>query len=139
MKKIFCITAILFILSTSLYSQQNMPHDPIGEFMFPPELVMQNQQAIKLTDNQRKSIVEEIQKLQSEFMTLQWDLQKEVESFRAIMNKPAVDETTALNQLDKILDAERKIKRRQITLMIRIKNTLTGEQQSQLQALRASN
>ena len=37
-----------------------------------------------------------------------------------------------LTQLDKVLDAERTIKRNQIQLMVRIKNRLTSDQQAKL-------
>jgi len=51
--------------------------------------------------------------------------------------KPAsVDESAVLAQLDKVLAAEREIKRTQLTLMIRIKNKLTAQQQSLLEELR---
>jgi Spy/CpxP family protein refolding chaperone len=43
-----------------------------------------------------------------------------------------------MSQLDKVLNSEREIKRTQISLLIRIKNKLTPEQQAQLQKLRAA-
>ena len=39
-------------------------------------------------------------------------------------------------QLDKVLASEREIKRAQISLLVRIKNNLTEEQQHRLQAMR---
>jgi len=49
-----------------------------------------------------------------------------------LVDGPRIDEGQALDQLEKILDLERQIKRAQLTLMIRIKNTLTPEQQKKL-------
>jgi hypothetical protein len=39
--------------------------------------------------------------------------------------------------LDKVLNAQREVKRAQIALMVRIKNKLTAEQQAKLRQLRA--
>lgn len=135
MKKIFLVIAVTCLLETSLNAQQHQP-DPFGDSLFPPELIMQNQQAIKLSESQRKAIVEEIQKAQSEFMSMQWDLQKEMESLKSLINRAMVDENSVVVQLEKLLEAENKIKRRQITLLVRIKNALTAEQQSKLQGLK---
>ena len=46
------------------------------------------------------------------------------------------DESKTLAQQDKILNLEREIKRAQITLLIRIKNSLTPEQQSKLREIK---
>ena len=46
-----------------------------------------------------------------------------------------MNEQQALAQLDKVLDAEREIKRLHIGLAIRIKNSLTPEQRAKLQAM----
>ena len=46
-------------------------------------------------------------------------------------------EAKVLDQLEKVLGWEREIKRAQITLMVRIKNGLSAEQQARLRQLRA--
>jgi Spy/CpxP family protein refolding chaperone len=48
-----------------------------------------------------------------------------------------VDEQQVLAQLDKVLNAEREVKRTQIALMVRIKNKLKPEQQARLRQLRS--
>ena len=47
-----------------------------------------------------------------------------------------MDEQEALAQLDKVLATERDIKREQITLLVRIKDKLTPEQQAKLVEIR---
>jgi Spy/CpxP family protein refolding chaperone len=47
-----------------------------------------------------------------------------------------VDEQHVLAQLEKVLAAEREIKKEQVTLLVRIKNKLTPEQQGKLTELR---
>jgi Spy/CpxP family protein refolding chaperone len=48
-----------------------------------------------------------------------------------------VDEAAVLDEVDRILNMEREIKRAQISLMVRIKNTLTPEQQKKLADIRS--
>jgi Spy/CpxP family protein refolding chaperone len=110
--------------------------DPIGENLFPPELLMQNQQAIGLSDAQRTAIQKEIQTAQSTFTEWQWKLQNEVEHMATLIKQDHVDEQKVLTQLDQILNIEREIKRTHFTLVIRIKNKLTPDQIAKLVELK---
>lgn len=137
MKKIIPIMLCVLFYNANLFAQQNSSNDPMGKAFFSPELVMQNQQAINLTEAQRNSISKEIQNAQAEFMTLQWDLSKETEKFKLLIEKEKPDEAVVTEQLEQMLAFENKIKKRQITLLIRIKNLLTHEQQEKLQQLKS--
>jgi Spy/CpxP family protein refolding chaperone len=70
------------------------------------------------------------------FTELQWKLQDEMEKLVALIKQPRVDEQQVLAQLEKVLAAEREIKRQQVTLLVRIKNKLTPEHQAKLSELR---
>jgi Spy/CpxP family protein refolding chaperone len=129
--------AIILLLG-ALAARAQPTADPIGEALFPPELVMQNQQAIGLSDQQKDSLKSELRQAQQQFTDLQWKLQDEVEQMAKLLSPNAVDEKQVLAQLEKVLNAEREVKRRQITLLVRIKNLLTAEQQGKLRALRAN-
>ncbi len=129
--------SILVLATISLArAQQPGPGDPIGEQLFPPELIMQNQKAIDLTDDQRTFVKGEIQKAQGKFTDLQWQLQSEVETMASLLKEDRVDEQKVLTQLDKVLNLERDIKRTQISLVVRIKNDLTPSQQAILRKIK---
>jgi len=121
---------------TGVFAQHNPGVDPIGKAFFPPEIVMQNQQAINLTETQRNNITKEMQNAQSEFMNLQWELENETEKFNTLIQKEKPAEAEVLSQLERMLAIENKIKKRQISLLIRIKNILSHEQQETLQKLK---
>lgn len=110
--------------------------DPIAERLFPPELVMANQNALRLTAEQKNFFREEIRKTQLRFTELQWQLQDAMELLAMLLEPPRVEESQVLAQLEKVLDAERQIKQAQLLLMVRIKNQLTPEQQARLRELR---
>ncbi len=87
--KIIHICALLFLATCLAAGQQPAPApeprgpqpgpDPLGQSFFPPELVIQNQQAISLTDEQKTYFRTEIRDAQVKFTDLQWKLQDEVE------------------------------------------------------------
>lgn len=135
MKKLVLLCLGIFMYGTTLFAQQGSD-DPVARAFFAPELVMQNQQAVNLTENQRNTITKELQNAQSEFTGLQWDLQKEMEKFKVLIEKENLNEGDVVDQLERMLSIENKIKKRQITLLVRIKNALNREQQEKLQRLK---
>lgn len=110
--------------------------DPFGRFLFPPELVMQHQGQIGLTDGQRATLQSAIQDAQGTVLKMQFALAAEAEKLTKLLEAPRLAEADVLSQVDRILMIEREVKRAQVTLMVRIKNTLTEEQQAKLRQLR---
>jgi len=149
MKRVLSVIVVLALLVvTGVQSQQppggpggpgSPPHpdDPLSRFLFPPELVMQQQQAIGLKPEQRTAITRVIKEFQGKILDLQWQMQEETERFGELLDKPLVDQAAALAQIDKVLAVEREVKRAHIGLLIQIKNQLTAEQQARLAQLRA--
>jgi len=116
--------------------QPAAPEDPLFEALFPPELIMQHRRAIDLTDEQRDAISRLIEQLQGRVVRLQWELLDEVEQLTQLMSGTRVDLDRALDQLDTVLDTEKEIKQAHLEMLVRIKNLLSGQQQSQLERLR---
>ena len=127
----------LLLFTVGVARAQQPDQDPIGPNLFPPEFVIQHQEAIGLTSDQKDYLKTEIRQAQLKFTEDQWKLQDEVEKMAALVKQPHVDEQQALAQLEKVLAAEREIKREQVTLLVRIKNKLTPDQQAKLSDLRA--
>ena len=131
-----CICAILLFATGAVRAQQP-DQDPIGQSFFAPELVIQHQEAIGLSAEQRDYLKAEIRQAQLKFTELQWKLQDEMEKLISQVKQPRVDEQQVLAQLERVLAAEREIKKEQVTLLVRIKNKLTPEQQGKLAELRS--
>ena len=126
---------LLTLLLGLCAAAQQSGDDPLRDIMFPPEAVMQHQQALGLSDEQKNNLKLDIRQAQSKFTELQWTLQDEMERLVSLLKQSKVDEKQAAAQLDKVLAAEREIKRAQLMLLIRIKNSLTPAQQVQLREL----
>ena len=129
--------SLLCLCLSHAFAGQAPPADRVAENLFPPELVMQHQSEIKLTEDQRNALVAEIEKAQSRIADLQQRLQKEMEALGALLKKDDVDEQGALAQLDRVLNAEREIKRAHLALVLEIKNKLTTEQEVKLREIKS--
>ncbi len=97
---------------------------------------MRYQQDIALAPEQRTTITKAIQDFQTKTVDLQWRMQDQTQRLASLLSKASVDETAALQQLDEVLNVEREVKRAHIGLLLKIKNTLTAEQQAKLAAHR---
>src|ERR1051325_5088976 len=111
------------------------PPDMLDNSVFPPDVIMEHQRELGLTDQQKAFMRGEINKTSTVFNDLQWQLQDAMEALRDTMKADQVNEQLALAQLDKVLDAEREIKKLHMALAIRIKNNLTADQVQKLQEL----
>lgn len=141
------ILAFAFVLSAASLAAQGPPagqrgpgpgpgQDDWGRNFFAPELVMQHQAEIGLQDAQRAALTSAVQQAQAKFMDVQWKLSAEGEKMGRLLQGTHVDETQVLEEVDRILALEREIKKGQISLMVRIKNTLTAAQQAKLAEIR---
>jgi|ERR1044071_1390492 Spy/CpxP family protein refolding chaperone len=135
--KLTVVLSLLCLCPSHAFAGQAPPADPVAENLFPPELVMQHQSDIKLTEDQRNALMDEIQKAQSRLIELQQRLQKEVEALSALLKQNKVDEKGALAQLDRVLNEEREIKRTHLALVLGIRNKLTNEQEVKLQEIKS--
>jgi Spy/CpxP family protein refolding chaperone len=143
------IVVLAFVLVTANLAAQGAPPmggrpgpgpggpEDWGRSFFPPELVMQHQSEIGLQDSQRAALTSAIQQAQTRFMDTQWKLSAEGEKMGRLLQGPQVDEAAVLDEVDRILNLEREIKKAQISLMVRIKNMLTPAQQAKLSEIRS--
>ena len=137
MKRLFLLSTILITLALPVIGQEPPPEeDPLAKYFYPPELVMSHQRELGLEEDQRDAIRNEIRQAQGDFVDLQWRISDETEAMKNLVRQTPADEAKILAQVDRILEVEREIKRRHLSLVIRIRNVLSPEQLAQLEEIR---
>ncbi len=111
--------------------------DPIGEKLFPPELIMKHQQELGIDDRQREAILKEIERAHSQLFPAQWQMSAAAEQLSKALEAPKLDEGKVLAEADKVMAVERDIKRAHLALLIRIRNVLSDAQRAKAAELRA--
>jgi len=137
MKKVM-IGILLMVLNMGLGLGQDSGTDPLQSHLFSADSIMRNQRELQLDEGQRSYMVEQIQETQSEFTSLQWQLQDEVGRLSGLLENSEAPERDVLRQLDKVLDLEKAIKRSHLRLAVRMKNRLTEDQRTKLREFRDS-
>jgi len=131
--------ALGLLLSAGSVAAQAAPKqeaDPFATVLFPPELIMQHARAIRLNDEQRNAITRLIGQTQGRVLGLQLELVEQVATLKATLARSRVDQDQALDQLNRVLDTEKSIKKAHLEMLLRIKNVLRTEQQTELARLR---
>jgi Spy/CpxP family protein refolding chaperone len=136
MRSLILTIAAAVALAAPVAAQQD-PGKRIEAQVFAPELVMKHGAQIGLTADQRKQFTSALGVAQGDLVDLQWQLSEAAEAMAQALEPARVNDVDALAKLDRALDLERQVKRRQMALVIKIKNILTPEQQAKLKELRA--
>jgi hypothetical protein len=74
---------------------------------------------------------------QAKSTDIQWTLSGEQQRLEQLLRAATLDEMAVLKEVDRILSLEQEMKRTQLTLLVRVRNTLTVEQQVSLWAARS--
>src|SRR5712692_7585902 len=83
---VLSLVGLLLLVAPSSWAQQPpgpvhpVPVDRLGKNLFPPDMVMQHQQALGLSEEQRTLIKGEVQTAQMRFTEFHWQLQSEMET-----------------------------------------------------------
>jgi Spy/CpxP family protein refolding chaperone len=128
-RKISVAVFALWIGASAACYAQAAP-DPIRDALPPPDVVMAHQDALGLSDTQKKAIMADVMAAQQRFIPAQQKLEDATKALLDIVRQTRVDAAKAQAQLDTVLACEREIKHLQLGLMVQVKNELTAQQQA---------
>lgn len=121
MKKLFTVYLLLF-------AGMVQGQDLFEGTLFPAELIMKNRDKISLSDQQADKIKAIHSKNAGEFSTLKWDLDAENEKLKKILQEPKINAEAAQKQMDKILNLENQLKKKQFSNLLAIRGELNLDQ-----------
>lgn len=113
-------------------------NDPFTGAFFPPEMVLAAAGQIGLTQEQQGAFRVRVEGAKLRSDELRKRLESEAATLAELARQDRVDEAAPLTQLDKVLDAERELKRLHIGLLAAVKNLLTPGQQARLRDITES-
>lgn len=114
------------------------PAKLIDHYLYPPELIMENREAIGLSESVGAAMRDEVLEAQKDLMEIQWELSGETHRVAELLQESSVNEAAVMAEIDRLLDVERMIKKRHVSLLIRLRNLLTPSQRAQLNKIRQS-
>ncbi len=134
-RSVLMLLAMITLAAGPIVAQEK-PHDPIGDRLFPPDMVLHFQDKIDLSDEQREVIQGAVEELQAEMKEQQAAMQAATTAAAEEIEQETIDEAEALERLSRVLELEQQLKRMHVRMLIRVRNELTAEQREQLTDLK---
>jgi len=106
------------------------------EHLYPVELVRAYADEIELSQKQIEKLRKVVNDVQAELEKLKWDVARETQKLMKLVARGASKEEI-YGQLDQVFRYENKIKKKQLGLMIVIRDILTKKQREQLDKVKA--
>jgi hypothetical protein len=129
---LFGVIAVLLSMSATAAAQSKA--DVFKGKLFPPKIILQHQDALQLSKEQFTAIKAAVVEVQANVAEYEWDLREAYVNVLAELDNEPIDESRVMDFVDKALVAENNVKKEQVIMLIRLRNLLTDEQVSYLEA-----
>ncbi len=135
--RIYAVFAAVLATSSLAVAQdrQGREQDVFKGKLFAPELIMSNQDALGLSREQYTALRKAVIDTQSDVAEHEWDLREAYQAIMAALDETPVDKDRVLGHVDAALAAENEVKKRQVALLIELRNLLDEAQVARLREL----
>ena len=111
------------------------PKDVFKGKLFAPNIILENRDALELSKDQFTAIRAAVVEVQAGVAEHEWDMQEAYQALMLELDKSPVDEDKVLEYASTALLAENQVKKKQMTMLVRLKNLLTAEQIGYLESV----
>ena len=122
MWKLLIVFSILFTASQLSFGQSKS--SDLKQGLVSPYDVLKLEDEIGLSKSQRDSLRSSIRASESKFNSWNKQLEVAMKKMVELLSNETVSEKAVMRQMDEILDIEKKIKKEQLRLLVKTKNTL---------------
>jgi len=137
MRKVFLLITAIVCLGTGTAFADNLKADVFKGKLFAPNIILEQQAELHLTKQQFTEIRAAVVEVQSGVAEHEWDMREAYQALMLELDRVPVDEVEVLKHANKALLAENQVKKRQMAMLVRLKNLLNAEQIAYLEALAA--
>jgi len=119
----------------ALAQQPSVQQDVFKGKLFAPNVILENQDELDLSREQYTAIRQAVVSTQSAIAEHEWDLREAYQAVLAALDANPVSEDEVLALVGQALAAENEVKKKQVALLIELRNLLTDEQLATLRRL----
>ena len=135
MKKGIFISLVVVCLSIGTVSAQQAKDDVFKGKLFAPDVILQQQAELNLTKEQFTGIRAAVVEVQSGVAEHEWDMREAYQALMLELDKTPVSEAEVLKYATTALLAENQVKKKQMAMLVKVKNLLTAEQVAYLESV----
>jgi hypothetical protein len=130
-KEILCMLVMTSIAMGSAFAEA--PKDVFKGKLFAPNIILENRDDLQLSKEQFTAIRAAVVEVQAGVAEHEWDMQEAYQALMLELDKSPVNESKVLEYASDALLAENQVKKKQMAMLVRLKNLLTAEQISYLE------
>ena len=135
MNKIILLVLAVVSLGVGTAFAENAKGDVFKGKLFAPNIILEQRNELNLTKQQFTEIRAAVVEIQSGIAEHEWDMQEAYQSLMLELEKAPIDEAEVLKYANTALLAENQVKKKQMTMLIRLKNLLSAEQIDYLESM----
>lgn len=124
------LAGLCLLFWTTLAAAQ-APGDKMDVFkgkLFAPKVILEHQDELNLSKEQFTAIRAAVVEVQTSVAGYEWDLREAFQRVLSDLDETPIAEDKVLNSLQAALEAENEVKKRQVAMLIKLRNLLTDEQ-----------
>ena len=129
------LVAAVAIFSLGIAVAADNKENPFKGKLFAPNEILENQAELALTKDQFTEIRATVVEVQGNLAEYEWDMREAYQALMIELDKVPVDETEILKHANVALSAENQVKKKQMVMLVRLKNLLTAEQIAYLESV----
>lgn len=126
---------LFFLASVAVAQGYGQQKDVFKGKLFPPNVIMEHQHELDLSKEQFTAIRAAVVEVQADVAGYEWDLREAFQRVLSALDKSPIDEDEVSKSLEAALRAENEVKKRQVAMLVRLRNLLTDEQVAYLESI----
>ncbi len=135
MKKGVFLTVAVVCLALGSAVAAGPKDDVFKGKLFPPNVILEHQAELGLSKAQFTAIKEAVVNVQAGVAEHEWDMREAYQALMLELDKAPIDEDRVIAHAEVALLAENQVKKKQMAMLVRLKNLLTAEQVSYLESI----
>lgn len=135
MNKVILLVLAMASLWAGTALAENAKGDVFKGKLFAPNVILEQRDALNLTKQQFTEIRAAVVEIQSGIAEHEWDMQEAYQALMLELDKAPIDEAEVLKYANVALLAENQVKKKQMTMLVRLKNLLSAEQIDYLESM----
>ena len=131
--RFLCLLAATVLLTATANAADQK--DVFKGKLFAPNIILENREELQLSKDQFTAIRKAVVEVQAGVAEHEWDMQEAYQALMLELDKSPIDESRVLDHVGKALQAENQVKKKQVAMLVRLKNLLTAEQVAYLESV----
>ena len=134
-KKSGLLAGLCVVFLTATAFAQGPQRDVFKGKLFPPNIILEHQDALDLSKDQFTAIRAAVVATQGSVAEHEWDLREAYQQVMSDLDEVPVDDEKVMENVQTALLAENEVKKLQVRLLLELRNLLTDEQMIYLQSV----